>query len=97
MAYHFHRNCVNTPRADVPALGQMIDDAIDITRQTFLQHVDREELAEIEQNMGYAAHPLQGLTMAADWHVSYHRSKWKGKRCYYFRHSAIEYYFLNGN
>jgi hypothetical protein len=32
--------------------------------------------------------------MAGDWHVSYHRSKYKGKTVYYFRHSAIEYIFI---
>ena len=31
--------------------------------------------------------------MAADWAVSYHRSKLHGRRVYYFRHSAIEFVF----
>ena len=94
MTYQFYSSCVSTPESEVPTLHRMIDDAIDITRKTFLQHVNRPEFAEMELEMGYCAHPSQGLTMAADWHVSYHRSHWKGVRCYYFRHSAIEYYFL---
>ena len=87
------RNCVSWPEDDIDNLSKMIDDATDITRSTFLKHVNRASLKEIEQMLGYSEHPSQGLTMAGDWHVSYHRSKLNGKRVYYFRHSAIEYVF----
>jgi hypothetical protein len=95
MAYNFYSNCVNWP-GKVADLSQMIDNNIDITRRTFLQYVNREELAEIERDLSYEKHPSQGLTMAGDYHVSYHRSKLRGKRVYYFRHSAIEYVFTGG-
>jgi hypothetical protein len=90
---NYRTNCVNTPPGDVPELRRMIDRAIDVTRRTFLQHVNREQLAELESQLGYERHASRGLTMASDWHVSYHRSKWRGQTCYYFRHSAIEFYF----
>lgn len=96
MIYHYLNNCVNWPRYDVHRKGglcDLIDDRIDISRRTFLQHVDREQLRELEQDLGYADHHRRGLTMAADWHVSYHRSKWHGKTVYLFRHSGIEYVF----
>lgn len=32
--------------------------------------------------------------MPHDWHVSYHRSMFRGKPCIYVRHSAIEYIFV---
>jgi len=92
--YKFYSDCVGWPeRADEPGgLSDMIDNAIDITRSTFLKYADASELAYV---LGYCKHPSQGLTMAGDWHVSYHRSKLHGKRVYYFTHSAIEYVFTN--
>ena len=92
--YHYANSCVTTAPDDVPSLIDMINNERRVSRRTFLQHVDREEMADIEKQLGYESHSKQGLTMAGDWAVSYHRSKWKGKRCYYFRWSAIEYYFL---
>jgi hypothetical protein len=96
MKYQYYTNCVNWPRADVfreGGLSDMIDNAIDISRRTFLKHVDRGRLEALEMMLGYENHPRRGLTMAGDYHVSYHRSKLHGKRVYYFRHSAIEYVF----
>jgi hypothetical protein len=78
-------------------LSDLINDRREISRRAFLQHVDREELAEIERGLGYFAHPSQGLTMAGDYHVEYFRSKLHGRRVYGFRHSGIEYVFRNGD
>lgn len=75
------------------AIEHMVDDSREITRRTFLKHVDHESLQALEQLLAYARHPSQGLTMAADWHVSYHKSRYRGKPCVYFVHSAIEYIF----
>jgi len=90
MALKFRTSCVNSTAS---AISDMVDNAIDVSRKTFLKHVDRDDLAAMEAAMGYADHPSRGLTMAADWHVSYHRSKYRGRRCYYFCHSCIEYIF----
>lgn len=92
----YYRNCVNWPKWDVfkpGGLSDMIDDATTITRRTFLKHVDREDLRNLEAGLGYPGHPSQGLTMAADWSVTYHRSKLHGRRVYFFCQSAIEYVF----
>jgi hypothetical protein len=98
-AFTFYNNCVNWDRNDVHEEGglcDMIDDARQITRYTFLKHVDRESLAVVERNLGYAPHCKDAiLRMANDFHVSYHRSKLHGETVYYFRHSAIEYVFAN--
>lgn len=88
---YFVTTCVNSTRE---AITPMVDQEADITRATFLKHVDREELQEIEQQLGYSSHPKQGLTMAGDFHVSYHRSTFRGRRCYFFRWSAIEHVFV---
>jgi hypothetical protein len=86
-------NCVGWPSNDVRAEGglcDMIDRAITITRRTFLKHVDRDSLQDVESALGY---PMGRLTMASDWAVSYHRSRLHGRWVYYFRHSSIEYVF----
>jgi len=74
-------------------LIDMIDNAIDITRETFLKHVNRDSLRDVEASLGYEPHPSQGLTMAGDYHVSYHRGKLYGKVAYFFNHSSIEFIF----
>jgi hypothetical protein len=96
MTYAYYNNCVNWPRHDVfreGGLSDMIDTAIDISRRTFRKHVLLDDLIEAEGLLGYERHYKNGLTMAGDYHVSYHRSKLHGKRVYYFSHSAIEYVF----
>ena len=94
--YKYYNNCVSWPSYDVSrngGLSDMIDNAIEITRKTFLKHVNKYDLKGLGMDLGYAEHPSQGLTMAGDWHVSYHRSKLHDKRVYYFAHSSIEYVF----
>jgi hypothetical protein len=95
--YVYYRCCVSWPPDDVHAKGglcDMINEATDISRRTFLKHVQDKSLRETEEQLNYAAHPKQGLTMAGDYHVSYHRSKLHGERVYFFKHSAIEYVFV---
>lgn len=94
--FRFETTCVDVPFMEVGALVDMIDGGVRVTRGTFLRHVHRGDLAELEGKLGYADHPARGLTMAADWHVSYHKGTFKGRRCYYFRHSAIEHIFTEG-
>ena len=97
MGYRYYCSCVGWPREDVDAeggLSDMICGAIMLSRRAFLKHVDRESLVDIEEQLGYESHPRRGLTMAGDWHVTYHRSKLHGKRVYFFRWSGIEHVFV---
>jgi hypothetical protein len=94
--YSFFNNCVGWNPDDVHTKGGLVDlieDIEDITRRTFLRHVNREELSALESKLGYDAHPKQGLTMAGDWHVNYFRSLHHGQRVYGFQYSAVEYVF----
>lgn len=96
MTYRYFNCCVSWAPSDVNndgGLSDMIDNATDITRKTFLRHVDQDQMREIESDLGYERHRSRGLTMADDWHVSYHRSKLHENCVYFFRHSAIEYVF----
>ena len=62
--YHYLNCCVSTTGDDVETLIEMIDDCIDITRKTFLKHVDRDELKELEESLGYSRHSSQGISVA---------------------------------
>lgn len=86
-------NCTSISPRQVDALHQMIDDAIEITRTVFVRHCNRESRRQLEQDLGYALHPSQGLCMASDSLVSYHKSRFRGLPCVYLRYSAIEYIF----
>lgn len=92
--FHYSCSCVNWPPADVGGLHDLIDESQQITRRTFLAHVEPIERKTVEYVLGYAAHPSGGLTMAGDWHVQYFRSRLHGRRVYGFVHSAIEYVFV---
>ncbi len=94
--FNYYTNCTNWPERDVDRQGglrDLINDRVQITRQTFLKYVNREELKQLEQDLGYVCHKSRGLTMANDFHVEYFRSKHHGKIVYGFRWSGIEYVF----
>jgi hypothetical protein len=64
-----------------------------ISRRTFLMHVNREEIHKWERRLGYADHASVGLTMAGDYHVTYYKSRFKGRRCVGFDWSRIDHIF----
>ena len=83
----FETDCVSST---AELISPMIDESEEITREQFLEEVDQEQQAEIEEKLGYG----EWLTMDKDWHVSYHRSNYDGKDCVYFCWSAIEHVFV---
>ena len=87
----FVTNCVGAIGEDI---NDMTDVSTQITRKTFLKHIDKQELKSIEEKLGYMSHYKQGLTMSRDYHVSYWKSKYQDKPCVYFAHSCIEYIFI---
>ncbi len=92
MRYQYFKSCVDHSPGEVPALSAMVDDAIDVTLATIRKHCGGFNAWAMV--MGYAKTRREGLVIADDWAVSYHRSKYNGKRCYYVRWSAIEYIWL---
>jgi len=80
--YRFITSCVEARGSDI---NEMTEQAIDVSYRTMLRHCDG--LLERRKD--------QGLTLAEDWHVSYCRSKYRGKRCYYVVHSSIEYIWIS--
>lgn len=95
MTARFLNNCIGTSADDLNALHEMINSAKRVSRQSFLHHVDRNTMRSLESELGYASRrSSSGLTMARDWHVGYFKSTWKGAPAWFFRWSAIEYYFV---
>ena len=91
----FLTDCVSCPGPDPgQAINDMQDADTEITRRTFLKHVRREELSQLERSLGYEKYAASGLTMAGDWHVYYAKSTFRGQPCVFFTHSAIEYIFV---
>ena len=63
----------------------MIEAAVDVTYRTMRRVC--EGLQEWAKAHGYD----NDLPLSKDWHVSYHRSTFKGKLCYFLQWSGIEY------
>ena len=81
---------------EVEALQAFMEGAMDITRATFLSHVNREDRIELERNLGYAIGNEKGLHCATDWHVRYLSGTYRGKPAVAMQHSRIEYMFGGG-
>ncbi len=84
--YQFETTCIDSK---AQWIWDMVDDAVDITYETMRKRV--VGLDEWAKYMGYELHASRGLTLKDDAYVTYHRSRYRGKRCYYLIHSAIEY------
>jgi len=88
----FYSDCVNWNPDDVHVEGglvDLIDKRTEITRARFLSNVNRDQLEEIERNLGYDEH----MAMREDGYVEYFKSVHHEEVVYGFRQSAIEYVF----
>lgn len=75
--------CVDLPGEFVT---DMVDQSIQVTYRTLREHVGGEAVD--------AHWPDRCPHISTDWHVQFHRSKYRGLRCYYVVHSAIEHIFV---
>jgi hypothetical protein len=79
--------------ADGDDIQDMIDNSIEVTYPTILHHC--EGFKEWIRSMGYGRGKRRWIQN--DWSVSYHKSHYKGRPCYYVKHSAIEYVWVKRN
>jgi len=86
--YFYLTNCVNST---CELITDMTDKAIDVSYRTFCKYVDWKYVSGM---LGYDTHPKQGLMLCNDYHVSYYKSFYSGKPCYYICWSGIEYIFI---
>ena len=87
--YYYRTNCV---ASDARSIDNMVDNASDVTYETLIGHCDG--VAEWAKQMGYDRNSKQGLTLKNDWAVSFHKSMYRGRPCYYICHSSIEYIWV---
>lgn len=83
----FIGTCVGLRCVDLNAYD---DSSRDIGYATFLKHVGREIVRELEEGFGY----VRPLTLKSDWCIRYSRGKWKGKPAVCMMHSAIHHIWL---
>lgn len=88
----FITSCVDVPISHVNQLQEMIDRSREVSYRTARAHIGAEALAKAFPNYDWRRRP-RDLTLKDDWHVTYHRSVFRGKPVYYLVHSAIEYIF----
>lgn len=104
--YRYETNCVSANGDDIT---DMVDTAVDVTYEEFMRTVPIDQLFVAGIGYDYYWTPAQAiragvewhevarnkpLTLKKDWHVTYHRSTYQGKPCYFICHSAIEYVFV---
>lgn len=88
--WQFVTSCIHANGEDITA---MVRDATPVTFKT-MSRVVGEPFREQQKLLNYdTGRERGGLRMSKDFAVSYWRSKYKGKTCYYFRWSAIEHIF----
>jgi hypothetical protein len=85
MKYKYLTNCVSCGDGD--AINEMSDNALPITLRTIQKHCI--DFKEVTEKLGYG----KDFAISNDYHVRYYKSKFKGKKCYFFTWSCIEYIF----
>lgn len=88
----YFKSCVDHEPDEVATLVAMIENATPVTLATMRRNcIGLDAWAKAQ---GYESDKRRGLTLANDWHVSYHRSTYDGQRCYFVRWSGIEFIWL---
>ena len=87
-AYRYVTNCVN---ADGDEINRMRDHKACRTISYAQMRRQCAGLLAWARNHGYELRKSAGLTLKDDWHVSYHRSVFRNRPCYYLVWSGIEH------
>ena len=83
----FFSTCISWPEALSDAKDFLDENGEEVSRQTFLQHVDLRDFRSWEKALGYT----KTLKMRDDWHVRYFLEP--QTQIAFFVHSAIEHVF----
>lgn len=85
--FFYATSCVSST---AEAINAMTDNAHEVSYSTLRRHCN--DLDDWAKSLGYdIGNERGGLRLKNDWAVSYFRSRYHGKRCYYIVHSAIEH------
>lgn len=87
--YRYLTNCIS---ADGESIADMVDQEQQVTWDEFTRHVPLSDLEDMFPQ--YSWHGERGLLLKDDWAVSFWKSKYQGRDCYFMNHSAIEYIWV---
>jgi hypothetical protein len=94
--YSYLTCCVHVADTDEETAGEsiraMVERARRVSFKTFARRCDWQGWA---REHGYSIGGERGLHLRNDWHVSYHKSVFRGAPCYYVRWSAVENIFTD--
>jgi len=88
MNFGYYTCCVDST---AELIDEMVERSIKITWKTFKKHI---HLSDLQDLFPFYAWEGKGLKLKDDWAVSFYKSVYDGKDCYYIYHSAIEYIFV---
>jgi hypothetical protein len=94
--YRFETDCTAIPKDDVEDLQALIDGAREVSYDTLVRRVGRETVKEVFSQYDWSRRG-EDLRLKNDWHVRYHVGRYKGRKCYFIVHSAIEYLFCEAD
>ncbi|KKN10455.1 hypothetical protein LCGC14_1036360 [marine sediment metagenome] len=94
--YRYLKSCTDFGASDVEHLLAMLDSEAEteITLATLKRNCGSKSISDWAALHGYGRSKSRGLTMANDYAISYHRSLYRGERCYFIRWSAIEFIWV---
>lgn len=97
--FHYLFDCVGSN--DGQGIFDMVQDARQITWETFLRHVNIEEVRELFPDYSYRGEylgpdgmPTCPMHLKDDPYVSFWKSSFRKTPCYYVSHSGIEHIFV---
>jgi len=76
----FIGTCVGLP---APKLEAFDDSAREITYRTFLRHLGKDLVDDLDRSFG--------VPLRKDWHISFERGKWEGRPAICLHHSGIHH------
>lgn len=85
--YRYETDCT---RSDGDSINRMREGAKPVSLSTVLRYCDG--VRAWAKKLGYGRDT--GLTLERDWHLSFHKSVYRGLPCYYIVHSAIEHIWV---
>ena len=83
MKHEYIGNCISLPASSII---EMVEHSKEISYQTFTKNINGGRTV-LNDMFGIYPH------ISKDWSVSFYTSKYNGKKCYFIKHSAIEYVF----
>lgn len=90
--YEYYGSCVELDGGEIQ---KMRDASVAVTLQSMARNC--VGLVEWALRAGYQRYRRDGLVLSDDWHVSYHKSEYAGRPCFYLCWSAQEHVWIKSD